>query len=54
MKYFSKALSIKLKEQNMTQTELANLLNVKQQTVSRWITNTTEPDLETLKQICTI
>ena len=41
-------------DKKMTQKELAQLLNVKQTAVSYWETGKREPDLDTIKAICTI
>lgn len=41
-------------DKEMTQKELAQLLNVKQTAVSYWETGKREPDLDTIKAICKI
>ena len=42
------------KIKNMTQSELGSLLNVSAQAVSKWENNQSEPDMETLKRMCSI
>ena len=41
----------KRKEKNMTQEELAEKLNVARQTVSKWETGETVPDINSLKKL---
>lgn len=41
----------KRKEKNMTQEELAEKLNVARQTVSKWETGETVPDVDSLKKL---
>lgn len=41
----------KRKEKNMTQEDLAEKLNVARQTVSKWETGETIPDIESLKKL---
>lgn len=41
----------KRKEKNMTQEELAEKLNVARQTVSKWETGETVPDIDSLKKL---
>lgn len=41
----------KRKEKNMTQEELAEKLSVARQTVSKWETGETLPDIESLKEL---
>ena len=41
----------KRKEKNMTQEELAEKLNVARQTVSKWETGETFPDVDSLKKL---
>ena len=48
---FGKTLAKLRKERKLTQQELADLLNVTRQTISKWETNTTAPDIDTLKRI---
>ena len=44
-------LKIVLAKKNRTNKWLAEQLGVNQTTVSKWCTNTTQPDLQTLKRI---
>ena len=44
-------IKVVLVEQNRTGKWLAEQLGVNQTTVSKWCTNTTQPDLQTLKRI---
>ena len=44
-------LKIVLKKKKRTNKWLAEQLGVNQTTVSKWCTNTTQPDLQTLKRI---
>ena len=44
----------KRKEKNMTQEQLAETLNVARQTVSKWETNQSAPDLNSLKKLATV
>lgn len=44
-------LKIVLVKKKRTSKWLAEQLGVKQTTVSKWCTNTTQPDLQTLKRI---
>ena len=46
-------LKIILAEKDMTNRKLASLLSVGELTVSRWVTNTRQPDIETLFKIAT-
>lgn len=48
---FGKTLAKLRKERKLTQQELADLLNVTNKTISKWETNTTAPDIDTLKRI---
>lgn len=48
---FGKTLAKLRKESKLTQQELADLLNVTNKTISKWETNTTAPDIDTLKRI---
>ena len=50
---FGKTLAKLRKERKLTQQELADLLNVTNKTISKWETNTTAPDIDTLKRIRT-
>lgn len=54
MKVFADNLKLKLKENKISQKKLAVELNLKQQSVSRWINNSSEPGMEDLIKICTI
>lgn len=47
-------IKVVLCEKKMTSKELAALLGKSQCTVSRWMTNTCQPDLQTLRQIAKI
>ena len=44
----------KRKEKSMTQEELAEKLNVARQTVSKWETGETVPDVESLKKLAVL
>ena len=48
---FGKTLAKLRKDRKLTQQELADLLNVTNKTISKWETNTTAPDIDTLKRI---
>ena len=48
---FGKTLAKLRKERKLTQQELADLLDVTNKTISKWETNTTAPDIDTLKRI---
>ena len=48
---FGKTLAKLRKERKLTQQELADLLHVTNKTISKWETNTTAPDVDTLKRI---
>lgn len=48
---FGKTLAKLRKERKLTQQELADLLHVTNKTISKWETNTTAPDIDTLKRI---
>jgi len=43
-----------LAEEGMSSKKLADLLNVSEQTVSRWCTNTRQPSIEMLYEIATV
>lgn len=40
------------KQHNISQEQLADSLNVSRQTISRWESSITSPDIETLQKIC--
>ena len=40
------------KDNNMTQEDLADKLNVSRQTISKWETNVGVPDIDNIKAIC--
>ena len=42
------------KDNNMTQEDLADKLNVSRQTVSKWETNVGVPDIDNIKAICNL
>lgn len=44
----------KRKEKNMTQEQLAEKLNVARQTVSKWETGETVPDIDSLKKLANL
>lgn len=44
-------LKVVLAEKNISNKELAQRLGVAQATVSKWVTNTTQPNLDTLIKI---
>lgn len=48
---FGKMLAKLRKERNLTQQELADILNVSNKTISKWETNTTAPDIDSLKRL---
>lgn len=49
---FGKRLKEQLVWNGMTQTKLAELLNIKQQAVSNWVTGRNEPTVKQLVKIC--
>lgn len=49
---FSKNLRDLLSNRKLTQQEFAKYLGTTQQTISRWLKGTNEPDLTTLLEIC--
>lgn len=49
---FSQTFSSLMRERHITQTELANALKVKQNTVSQWMSGKREPDFDTLIKLC--
>ena len=50
--YFAQTFSNLMKEKHITQTELANALKVKQNTVSQWMSGKREPDFDMLIKLC--
>ena len=42
------------KDNNMTQEDLADKLNVSRQTISKWETNVGVPDIDNIKAICNL
>lgn len=42
------------KQKGMTQEQLASLLNVSRQTISKWENNETKPDIESIYKLCEI
>lgn len=51
---FSENLKILRKNANMTQGQLAKLLNVDQRTVSAWENNICEPNFCALEKLCEV
>ena len=51
MSYFSDKLKELRKNKNLTQTELSNIINVKQGTYSRWENGKLEPTLENIVKL---
>lgn len=51
---FAKRLKEQLIWNGMTQTKLAELLNIKQQAVSNWVTGRNEPTVKQLVKICIV
>lgn len=51
---FAKNLSYIMQQQNITQTQLAYALRVKQNTVSQWTNGKREPDFDTFIKICIV
>lgn len=49
---FAENLKIALRDNEMTQQDLANLIGTTQATVNRWLKEVNEPDLATLLEIC--
>ena len=43
-----------MKSKNLTQNALAQMLNVKQNTVSQWVNEINEPNCETILKLCEI
>ena len=48
MNNFAKNLTLLMKENSISQKELAQKLNVKQQTISRYVNGEREPDIDIL------
>jgi len=48
MHSFAKNLTSLMKENGTSQSQLAKVLNVKQQTISRYINGEREPDIDTI------
>ena len=51
MNNFSKILSELIKEKDISQNQLAKVLNVKQQTISKYIYGIVEPGIDTILKI---
>ncbi len=51
---FSEKLQKLRKEQNLSQEELANMLDVSRQSVSKWESGTTYPEMDKLLAMCKI
>ena len=51
MKIFAERLKELRKEKNLTQTDLANILKIKQQSYARYEADTSEPSYEMLVEI---
>ena len=49
---FGERLQTLRKEKNLSQEELACISNVSRQTISRWESSLSSPDLEMLEKIC--
>ncbi len=49
-----KRLAETIKQSGLTQTELANKLNVRQQTISKYIKGTVFPALDTFANLCEV
>lgn len=41
-----------MQAKGLTQTKLAEMLGVRQNTISQWITETNEPNVETILRLC--
>lgn len=52
MQIFSQRLKAARKAKSLTQTQMAELLNVKQQSYARYESGKGEPSLETFAEIC--
>ncbi len=51
---FIKILSELMKENNLNQTQLANLLGIKQSQVSEWLKGKSKPGYDNLKNLCLV
>ena len=49
-----KFIALKRKQKNLTQEQLAEKLNVSRQTISKWESDSTSPDLESIVKISRI
>lgn len=49
---FGERLQELRKQKNLSQEQLADLLHVSRQTISRWETSQTTPDLSSLEKLC--
>ncbi len=49
---FIKILTELMKENNLNQTQLANLLGIKQSQVSEWLKGKSKPGYDNLKNLC--
>lgn len=54
MKLFSERLKTARKAKKLTQTQMAEILHIKQQSYTRYETGKGEPSLEMLVKICTV
>lgn len=51
---FNEKLKAARKQKGLSQTELGKLLGVQAQTIERWETGKSEPNLETINKLCEI
>lgn len=51
---FIKILTELMKENNLNQTQLANLLGIKQSQVSEWLKGKSKPGYDNLKNLCMV
>ena len=51
---FIKLLTELMKENDLNQTQLANLLNIKQSQVSEWLKGKSKPGYDNLKNLCLV
>lgn len=49
---FSEQLKIARKQKSLSQADLGRLLGVQAQTIGRWETGKSEPNLETINKLC--